>query len=188
MSIANLYGRTPNTLAAIDPALASKVYIPGGVMLSSPIFQPANGVLTGNVANGKAIKLYYTKIGNLVTISCKIFITQAGLTLGDGASTFTGVAGEFGRFTAANLGPDIIAQLNNDILVKDNNVAGAIDPIQHRIPGIFSNEATGETTFIDLLANEIRICASAVADTPLAANQYVAGGASFLAMNSAIVV
>lgn len=190
MSIANLYGKTPNTLASVDTRTASKQYIPGGVMLSSAIFEPVNGVVTGAVANGRKIKLFYTKIGNQVTISCRIFISDTvnPAVVGDAISTFTGIAGQFGRFTDANLGADIIAQMNNDILVKDGNNAGAIDPVQLRIPGIFSNETTGNAAFLDLLTDQMRVCGTAVADSPLLANLYAAGGVSFLAQNSAIVV
>ena len=76
MSIANLYGKTPNTLAAINPALASKEYIPGGIMLSSPIFAPAAGFNASEVAgeDGRKVKLYYTKIGNQVTITCRMYL------------------------------------------------------------------------------------------------------------------
>ena len=192
MSIANLYGKTPNTLAAINPALASKEYIPGGIMLSSPIFAPAAGFNASEVAgeDGRKVKLYYTKIGNQVTITCRMYIVDPAVAnvVGDATIYIEGLNAS-GLFSAANLGPDIAAQITNDIQVKDNNVAGAIDPVDLRIPGLFVNATNGTTTFASIRVGEIRINSTAVAGSNLVLDsQYYSGSISFLATNSAIVV
>lgn len=179
MSIANLYGPTRDNLAFIDPALESKVYIPGGVMLSSTIFAPAAGV---NAA--QRIKLLYTKIGNQVTISCRVYTAATGA----GTTHFVGAAA-VGQFSAANLGVDITAQLNNDLLVKDNNPAGLRVGQEIRVPGLFVNgTGAGAYAMAVLTPNQIEF-----GDTPglgnlTAAAQYFPGSISFLAQNAAIVV
>lgn len=188
MSIANLYGKAPNGPLYNNSDLATKAYIPGGVMLSSPLFGPAAGFLTGNVADGRKLKVFYTKIGNLVTITCRAFISTAGGTLGDAIQEISGLAA-VGVLNAANLGPDIVAQLNNDILVKDANDLAVTDPVPLRIPGLFVNATDGTVAFASLNVGEIRISATANALAPLVnGNEYYSGSASFLAQNAAIVV
>jgi hypothetical protein len=179
MSIANLYGKTPNTLASISPDVATKQYIPGGVMLSSTIFAPNKGV---NAA--ERIKLFYTKIGNLVTICCRVYVTATGLA----TASFLGVA-EVGIFNAANLGADIVAQLTNDLLERDNNAAGNIVSHELRISGLFVNGAApGNAVVAHLTAGQISLTTDGQAISALAAVQYFPGSISFLAANTAIVV
>ena len=179
MSIANLYGKTSFNIDAVDTSLVTKTYIPGGVMLSSQLFAPVSGI---NAAD--RIKLFYTKVGNLVSISCRVFIAANG----DVIDYFTGTAA-VGEFSSANLGPDITAQLNNDLLVKDANVVGASIENPLRIPGLFVNGTNGSNTVAYLDQNLIRIWATAAANSVLTAgNEYYCGGISFVSQNAAIVV
>lgn len=198
MSIANLYGKTPAGPLYNNSALATKTYIPGGVMLSSPLFEPASGFRVGNVANGSRVKVFYTKIGNLVTITCRFFVGTAGATEGDAIQEIhsnqpppavPAAAAAVGLFNAANLGPDIVAQLNNDILVKDMNAAAVTDPVALKIPGFLVNATDGTPAFANIRPGEIQITATGVADTVLPqTQQYFSGSASFVAQNAAIVV
>ena len=179
MSIANLYGKTPNKLNSVLASTATKQYIPGGVMLSSAIFAPAAGVDAV-----KQIKLFYTKIGNQVTISCRVYVTATNLA----TASFTGLAA-VGLFDAANLGADIVAQLTNDLLVRDNNAAGLIVSHELRIPGLFVNGAApGNAVVAQLTAGQIRLTTDGEAASALAVVQYFPGSISFLATNAAIVV
>lgn len=180
MSIANLYGKVPNKLNSVLASTATKQYIPGGVMLSSTIFAPAAGV---NAA--ERIKLFYTKIGNQVTISCRVYVTATGLA----TASFTGVAA-VGSFTAANLGADIVAQLTNDLLVRDNDALNK-NIVSHelRIPGLFVNGAApGNAVVAHLTAGQISLTTDGTAMSALAAVQYFPGSISFLAADAAIVV
>ncbi len=179
MSIANLYGKTPNTLDSVLASTATKQYIPGGVMLSSAIFAPAAGVDAA-----ERIKLFYTKIGNQVTICCRVYVTATGLA----TASFLGVA-VVGSFTAANLGADIVAQLTNDLLERDNTAAGAIVSHELRISGLFVNGAApGNAVVAHLTAGQISLTTDGAALSALAAVQYFPGSISFLATNAAIVV
>jgi hypothetical protein len=188
MSIANLYGKTPAGPLFSGSTLATKSYIPGGVTLSSPLFEPAAGFLTGNVVNGRSLKVFYTKIGNLVTITCRAFISTAGAVLGDAIDEIRGLAA-IGVLNAANLGPDIVAQLNNDILVKDANNAAVSNNIPLRIPGLFVNATDGTVAFASLEVGQINITATANALAPLVnGNEYYSGSVSFVSQNAAIVV
>jgi len=188
MSIANLYGKAPAGPLFNNSAFATKSYIPGGVTLSSPLFAPAAGFLTGNVANGRNLKVFYTKIGNLVTITCRAFISTVGVALGDANDSIRGLAA-VGDFNAANLGPDIVAQLNNDILVKDVNNNAASDPVPLRIPGLFVNATDGSIAFASLNVGQISITATANALAPLVnGNDYYSGSISFVSQNASIVV
>lgn len=188
MSIANLYGRAPTGPLYNNSDLASKAYIPGGVMLSSPLFTPAAGVKITNDAAGRKIKLFYTKIGNQVTISCKCFVF-GGAAAGDSSDHFIGLAA-VGNFSDVNLGPDIIAQLANDILVQDVNVAGDKDPLEPRIPGLFCDASAGGGYIMCRLRSDgISLSQTAnPADVLVVDHQYYCGGVSFLSQNAAIVV
>lgn len=112
MSISNLLG--PSSAGYQKFVSTTKTYIPNGVILKSPIFLPADGIVNAG-APGRRVQIVYTKVNNVVSINLQLF----GVTTDLPAVEFTGIAGNDINITNVQLGATLQAQITNDLQVLD---------------------------------------------------------------------
>jgi len=199
MSISNLLGKQSSQYILNESHY--KKYTPGGVEYTSHFYAtagpappvPALGILAGltNViggddAEGRFVRLRYTKIGFNVTIRFEAFQTLTA-NIGNPIKNMHTLAAAVITLTLDAVDQPLLDQILND-LKRTNPVSGVSAPVEILLPAICANLTVADQIDVLKISNAGLLTISRTSGVAIAeGNQLELGSVSFVCSNNTIL-
>lgn len=199
MSISNLLGKQSSQYILTETPF--KKYIPGGVEYTSHFYAtagpappvPALGILAGltnviggNVAEGRFVRLRYTKIGFNVTVRLEAFQTLTA-NVGNPIKDIRTLAAAVITLTLDAVDQPLLDQILND-LKRTNPVSGVSAPVEILLPSICSNLTVADQIDVLKISNAGLLTISKTNGAAIDVNNDLElGSVSFVCSNNTIL-